>query len=135
MDYKVTRARKAAAEAVCRPKRLLAAIENNFEGILTRSLQHAKNIIKPESHSKKRAVRIRARRQTTENYQPARRVENRVKSMGYQQVARFCTCNGPDIGTLMIECEKPACAIQWYHVACLKEKIDYNLPWICAFCR
>lgn len=104
---------------------------------MTRSLARALAIAKPVAKKtiKRRPARIRARRQTT-IHQPVRRTERRIKSMGCpEELVCYCICRGPDIGTLMIFCENPTCAIQWYHVSCLKEDIDFDLQWFCSFCR
>lgn len=136
MAYMLTRAKRAAAEAVCRPGRFSELLNNNFNGILTRSLTRALAILKPQSCKKnRRCARIRARRQTTGSVRPARRTERRAQTIGYLQKPYYCVCRGPDIGTLMVMCEEAKCNIKWYHVACLKEDLDLDSTWICSFCR
>lgn len=132
---KLTRAKKAAAEAVCAPKRLLIAIETDFGGMMTRSLTRARDILKPKISKKKRAARIKMRRQTTNETPPVQRTARRTKSLFDQPKAYYCVCRGPDTGSLMVWCEGIGCQIEWYHVGCLKETINYELPWICPFCR
>ncbi|KAL6710673.1 hypothetical protein ACN47E_007730 [Coniothyrium glycines] len=48
----------------------------------------------------------------------------------------WCTCRGPDDGTLMLFCEDPACPVQWYHGRCLgiqsPPKAD---KWYCGTCK
>lgn len=107
----------------------------NFK--VTRSLARALAIATPEQRSKPRqlrARRIRGRRQTVKATEPrASRCSRRTMSAPTMNVAlnvapvTYCICRGPDDGNLMIMCEHPNCGIQWFHVACLHEKIDFNV--------
>ena len=42
----------------------------------------------------------------------------------------YCYCKGPDEGD-MIGCENPECAIEWFHMDCLKIKQAPNGKWYC----
>lgn len=119
--------------------------ESNFKSLInhvfpvTRSLSRALAIVSPIV-KKGRPARIRARRRTTINLgqQPVRRTSRRVKSspsISRSEPIYYCVCHGPDIGTLMVKCDSSKCSIQWYHVACLNETIDYDLEWFCNLCR
>lgn len=137
MNCIITRAKRSALAAVCPPNRLSTMLRNDFSGIVTRSMARAILILKPKSHVKKndRPARIIARRQTTGNANLIRRTQRRAKSTGDVCNAYYCVCNGPDTGTLMIMCDNKGCRIKWYHVACLAEEIDFDLPWQCNFCN
>ena len=136
-----TRTKWSAIKEVCRPQRLLRFLEDS-SGRITRSLARGLAIAKPEDKKAKepkkpRASRIIARRQTTINAQPVQpaRRERRCKSMNNNNPICYCICRGPDIGTLMVQCDDDACEIKWFHVSCLIEDIDLDLPWKCIFCR
>ena len=45
-----------------------------------------------------------------------------------------CYCNGPDEGK-MICCDDEECAIQWFHVDCLKITSIPKGKWYCPDCR
>ena len=51
-------------------------------------------------------------------------------------VQTFCYCHGPEEGD-MIACDNPKCAIEWFHIICLKmERLPKGkAKWYCPDCR
>lgn len=72
----------------------------------------------------------------------ARSPEDVAKYLEGQEVVEagpFCICDGPDIGTQMIECEAVTCERKWFHVDCVKPpksalRNRRPTPWMCAEC-
>ena len=51
------------------------------------------------------------------------------------ETALYCYCKKPDDGLQMIACDNQACAIEWFHMSCLKIKSVPKGKWYCPTCR
>jgi hypothetical protein len=47
----------------------------------------------------------------------------------------FCSCRKEDDGSPMICCDNAACAIAWYHLACVGKKAALQGSWYCISCK
>lgn len=49
---------------------------------------------------------------------------------------KFCYCQGPDEGDLMLGCDNPGCKYEWFHLQCLKlASLPTSKQWYCPDCR